>query len=284
MGYFNRIKQLEITLDTIQKSKVYHEVEVIIVDDASDENHIISQLFIDKYTFMIKVFRIPPHIKKWRNPAIAYNLAFEHTSSDWVIIQNPEVCHVGDICSYLLNSDLSPETYYAISVYAVKNVENNKLIKNYLNNENPYEIIVPKLGKEIGACAHSVGGWYSHKDYRPKAYHFCTVIHKSKLDLIGGFSPSMSNGVDYDDDEFLERVKRVCSVKFVWDRDSKCFGIHLWHPKFSYQGDQNIINCCRQHNKNIFDITMKNPTIIKVDRKELLPSLEDLNIIVSSKN
>lgn len=277
MGYYNRIEQLTITLDSIQKSSEVKNIEVIIIDDASSDNHIIPKELIDKYTFHIKVWKIPIHLKKWRNPVIPYNLGFEMAKGEWIIIQNPEVCHVGDICHYV-TTQTKPDNYYAFSVFSLLNNDINQIVKKYNSMEDSYSNIVSKLGSEIKTSS----GWYCHKDYRPKALHFCTAIHRSKLDLVGGFYPRMKDGVDYDDDEFLLRVSRVCNVFHVWDVESKCFGIHLWHPKFAYQGDQNIIQQYRNNNIAIYQQSVNNPLFIQAIRSRFLPPVDELIHISNS--
>ena len=54
-----------------------------------------------------------------------------------------------------------------------------------------------------------------------------TEIKKSDLDKIGGFDPIFKNGLWYDDDDFLNRIKRVSQV--VNTDDKNVFGIHLYH-------------------------------------------------------
>jgi len=48
MGYYNRLPQFSITLDSINKSSVKDNIEVIVVDDGSSDEHIITKDIISK--------------------------------------------------------------------------------------------------------------------------------------------------------------------------------------------------------------------------------------------
>ena len=190
MGYYNRRELLLKTLSTLLETKVPHEdIEIIITDDASKFEHDVSDL-VDKYSFKIILLKVSPEEKTWINPVVAYNKAITRATGDWIIIQNPEVYHSGDFLSFLLSADQNK--YWAMQVSAEKFTDYN--------------------------------GWYSHPIHRPCFYHFCTAIHSSKLSLVGGFNNAMANGVDYDDNEILERIKRVCEPEY-----SPVQGVHQWH-------------------------------------------------------
>ena len=48
---------------------------------------------------------------------------------------------------------------------------------------------------------------HPHESGRNTGDHFCSVIYKSKLDLIGGFDKRFAYGYHFNDDEFLLTVK-----------------------------------------------------------------------------
>ena len=97
MAYYNRLPQLEFTLKTIEMSKYEGEIEIIIVDDASDPNMMAKQGIGGRDN--IKITTISLENRWWNNPCIAFNIAFRQVSGDIVIIQNPECIHVGDVVS-----------------------------------------------------------------------------------------------------------------------------------------------------------------------------------------
>jgi hypothetical protein len=237
MAYYNRREQTLFTLDTINKSVFRDSIEVIIVDDGSDMDHDLSIVLELEYGFVIKLYKLND-IKTWVNSVIPYNIAISkiNPSSEWIIIQNPEVCHIGDIPSYIMSNG-NTEHYYAFHVFACKNENNNKILRSMALKD----VNINKLS----------GVWYCHEKYRNRPYHFCTAIHKSKLEKVGGFNPIMKDGVGYDDNEFLERIKRVCEIKYV----DTPYGIHQWHPIHYKYGELS------KKNRDIFNKAAENKTI-----------------------
>ena len=211
MSYLNRKQQFLKTLESIHNSSIPKEdYEIIVVDDGSEPEHDLSDVS------GIRLVKISKCNKNWTCPVIPYNLGITKANGDWIILQNPEVKYDdGDFLKFLIeNAD--HETYYSAHVLS-------------LNPDG------------------SPSSWYSHPEYRNCFYHFCIAIHKTKLDLLGGFNPEMKDGVDYDDVEFVERVKKVCSkMEYV-----KILCSHQWHPSFSYMYPDTHER--RQKNKEICD-------------------------------
>ncbi len=128
MAYYNRKQQTIFTLDTISKSK-HQDYEVIIVDDGSSSENRLEDV-IYKYKFPIKLIRIEPLNKKWINPCIPYNIGFKHASGDIIIIQNPEVCYIGDIISYVNNQLYNKhDMYLSFRCFASPSFEYNDRLK-----------------------------------------------------------------------------------------------------------------------------------------------------------
>jgi len=169
----------------------------------------------------ITLIRIPRDKKTWVNPVVAYNLALTYATGEWIIIQNPEVTHDDDFLKFL-NERGDPNVYYCTQVFAEQH------------------------------------GWYGHPEHRPCFYHFCSAIHTSKLQLIGGFNTDMKDGIDYDDNEILERIKRVCTPEYAPIR-----GTHQWHPSFAYQ--RSDVNMLRHKNYIVYQRTQMTPTLLYCD-------------------
>jgi len=225
MAYFNRKPQLAFTLATIGKSALKDRIEVIIVDDGSDNEHVLGCEDL-AYPFAIQVHRIAPEHKTWINPVIPYNLGISKAKGEWIILQNPEVCHVGDVCAYVASAD--PDLYHVLRVWALDEKVPVEAYRPIIMEENPY----PKVNRLTRRSWNGGWGgqWYStpRKPYR--AYHFCSALHSSVMAKIGGFNPVMASGVWYDDDELLARIRKVVTrVHFV---DGPIMAIHQWHPLF----------------------------------------------------
>lgn len=211
MAYLNRKPQFLKTLESIQNSSVKKEdYEIIVVDDGSEIEHDLSDVK------GIKLIKIPKNNKSWTCPVIPYNLGITKATGEWIILQNPEVKYEdGDFLKFLIENGES-DVYYSTHVLS-------------LNPDG------------------SPSSWYSHPEHKNNFYHFCTAIHRKNLDKLGGFNPEMKDGVDYDDDEFVKRVKKVCNkLEYV-----KFLCLHQWHPSFSYMYPDTEER--RQKNKELCD-------------------------------
>ena len=218
MAYINRIEQLTHTLNTISKSS-YKNIEVIIVDDGSVESERIDEL-IDYYDFEIKLIVVKESEKDWVNPCIPYNIGLSKVSGDIIIIQNPEVCHVGDILSYCAEHS-QDSIYLTFSVISSASLEDNKKIYSYMKNDRN---IPPHWDVNRVFTPHS---WYNHPTCRNSQFHFLSCMTRNTLTKIGGFNEKFRDGLSYDDDEFVSRIRKVVRCSTL--PPDIGFGIHLWH-------------------------------------------------------
>ena len=234
MAYFNRKDQLEMTLESIKKSK-YLNKEIIIVDDNSRPNQRV-ELFIDNYRnhLDIKVITIKENEKNWVNPCIAYNKGIKIASGDIIVLQNPEVMHVGDCLSFI-NDNLNEKDWISFNCYGSPNFQFNEKLKNKTSNEifnNIYNIQFNIGGNSVKR--DDIGGWLNHYEKHIVAYHYLAAIHKSDIDsyLDGGFNNKFKDSIGSDDDEL---IKRLIYYKFNFKttkfENGKPFCVHLYHDK-----------------------------------------------------
>ena len=207
----NRSIQTYFTLDTINKSS-YKNIQVILVDDSSDDPITIAKL--NQYNMHIELIQIKN--KFWINPCVNYNIGFKHVKGGKIIIQNAEVCHIGDVIQHVADT-VENNNYYAFDVYAIRTI-----------NENNQLYDMEKLNTMVRQNIISLAGmWYQHPIHRNEAFHFLTSMTKHTFDKIEGFDIDYAMGVDYDDADFLCRIRNN-GIKIITITDT-VMGVHQWH-------------------------------------------------------
>jgi GT2 family glycosyltransferase len=210
MAYYNRKKLLINTLNSISRSLLSPELfEIIIVDDNSSEEH---QLYDIKERFNhlnINIIEIKAKQKDWINSSITYNIGFNHIQFNRVIIQNPECFHTGDILLYTYDN-LKSNDYIAYGAYSLKYDDD-------INNFNIKDIPINMRGEN---------GWMNHSTIWPVYYHFCAAIYYNNILKLNGFDERYKDGIAFDDNELVERIKRCgLNMKIV----DYPFVLHQYH-------------------------------------------------------
>jgi glycosyltransferase involved in cell wall biosynthesis len=234
-AYYNRKDLFIKTLESIENSTI-KDYEIIVVDDNSSEEHRLEDL-TEKYP-KLKIIRINPEEKKWINPCMNFNIGFKEAKGDIVILQNPECKHNGDILNYA--SKIVKGQYFSFACYS--------LDRESTYSEKDFQIVDRSVTSD-GDLA-----WYNHSKYRPKAYHFCSVITKDDLNVLGGFDERYGDGIAYDDDEFLYRVRKIGLQVSIVDYP---FVVHQWHQSVNYShlGGQTLV----EKNRNLYhNFTLQN--------------------------
>ena len=161
MAYYNRKQHLVNTLWSMSQSK-YKNFEVIVVDDASDEEHRIVDL--KKQFGFLKTYRIRKDYKKHTNPCVPLNKAISMSTGDIIIIQNPECFHFDDVFTYTINN-ISKNKYLAYSVVNMnilnklkKMIENNTYYNdvNYLINNNFFRCYFLRQIQNVEKNSHEI--------------------------------------------------------------------------------------------------------------------------------
>ena len=226
----DRTKQLYFTLSTIQKS-MNQNIHLVIVDDS--ENDPVDRAILDKTGLYIDLIEINRSKKFWINPCVNYNIGFSFIKGNRVIIQNSEVCHVGDVLSFA--SEIHDDRYYVFDILASKGFTQNDEI--YLNAEN---LTFDELSRTFGhnpidsrynvLSPHLFELWYQHHLFNKRHYHFLTFTSKKVIETIGGFCLDYAFAVSYDDDDFVLRLE-IANIQIVNIVSTNCklLGIHLYH-------------------------------------------------------
>lgn len=227
MAYYNRKSQLEYTLKTIQMSK-FKNIEIIIVDDASRDEHRLEDI-VNNYDIDIKLIRVNPEDKTYVNPCMAYNRGFKEATGDIIVIQNPEVCHIGDVLSYV-NDNLEDGKYFSFTCAGLAREEYNPVFYRLYQDLDDINKVRDYLGELERIHTHTRQDfpfWYTHKQYRNTGFHFLSAITKNDLAKIGGgFDERYAQGTCWDDDGFVQviRHKRI-QLEII----EEVFSIHQYH-------------------------------------------------------
>jgi hypothetical protein len=241
MAYYNRKNQTLSTLDSFNKHYLgKYNFEVIIVDDCSNSENRLDDI-INNYNFKI-IYRYITFEEKGNrvNPCSVYNIGFKLATGDVVIIQNPECYHYTNIINNIKSLDLS-SNYYTALVMSSPSFNHNNFITN--NTNMIKNNMINYLEKEnIGQPYAFSKGWYNHPicpNIENHHLHFCSIISKEKLDILGGFDETYGNNYWYDDNEFLFRVKKILNPCFMMNT----LVIHLFHENGSAShNNKNIVN------------------------------------------
>jgi len=237
-AYYNRKQLFYNTLKSIEKSSLKNDLEIIVVDDASNDDQRIED-FIENFDLNLKLLRIERKDKWWTNPSIPFNKGFKLVTGDVVIIQNPECVHMGDILK-TVNENIQENIYLNFGCYSVDEKITSKITyisKNEFDEPKVMYYIEPMINR--GIIRDGETAWYNHSIYRPHQLHFCSALTKNDLFELGGFDERFANGIAFDDNEFLVRIKRkqLC-IKTI----DEPFVVHQFHGNTNYTAKINLFN------------------------------------------
>lgn len=222
MTYFERKNQLINTIKSFSMNG-YEGVELIIVDDASVEQLVTAEeLSCFAPNVDIRVIRVDPAKKKYFNPCISFNLGFAEARGRLIIIQNAECIHVGDVVSYC-RRNLDDNRYLSFGCFSI---DKESMIQ--ISNREKFDrsFLEKYISQEKAVNIDGENGWYNHSVFRPVAYHFTSALTRNSLDLLKGFDTRYAYGIAYDDDEFVERIRRSkMNIEIIDDVTV----LHQWH-------------------------------------------------------
>jgi hypothetical protein len=218
MTAHERSKQVYFTLSTISKY-AFKDIQIIIVDDSVNDKIKIEEL--SKFNIHIELIKIKRENKFWSNPCINYNIGFQYIRGGKIVIQNGEVCYVGDILQYV-NENIEDNNYYVFDVKPVRDFQCNEIIYS------ESELTIDLFNKDLYLPCFS--GWYQHTIHRNANYHFLAAVSKNTFDKINEFSYDYSFGSGYDDDDYvLKIIYNNIKIINVQNEIEKLGGIHLYH-------------------------------------------------------
>lgn len=213
----NRSKQTYYTLSTISRD-TYKDVQVILVEDSTTDP--INLETLKNYPFTIDFIRILPDKKIWGNPCINYNIGFQFIEGGKVIIQNAEVCHVGNLVEYV-HTSVVDNSYVVFDVKTTEGLQYNDIL---------YSTPIIDINVYSNKLIFSGESWYQSAIYRNLRYHFLTAVTRETFNKIGGFSYDYTVGNAYDDNDLVLKIDSLgIKTTSAAHTDIKCGGVHLYH-------------------------------------------------------
>jgi len=276
MPYKNRRKQLIRTLHTINKS-VEKDLEIIIVDDVSDEVEKVTNLS-NLFDLNIKVIEITAKQHLWKNDScITFNIGFGQARGDIIVFQSPECLHVGDILHYV-KTEINDMRYICFSCYAISKRNMKWITTIDFENEDADQLRTSLIGvcENLDATRESLKAsrkqcilenrpflpgniWYCHPEFRSWAPHFtAAMMKKVLLEEFGGFDERYKYARDYEDNELYCRIKRSNLEIIVPHPSKNPFVIHQYHTRTNILAEDGI-------NRKLFNDVTKKETGWKVN-------------------
>jgi len=214
--YYNRRKQFINTLDSIkQTSMSLNDIEVIVVDDASDDENSISDIHLLYPDINITVYSFKKEDKWWSCPVIPINKGISMASGDVILLLCAECLFVGDILSDIKNR-IKPNDYLVYSTLAISEEITN---------------IIPSISYNNLTSDLFKGDWYQHSIHNNKCYNFCTALLKQDLYRLGGFDERFAAGYDSGDLDFIWRVREIgMNIESI----DYPLTYHQWHPPYLF--------------------------------------------------
>lgn len=248
MAYYNRLEQLRYTLKSIDSSKEKN-IEIVIVDDFSDAVNSLDTINSEYPQLNIQVIKMSKIVgqKNYCNPCVPYNVGFKASRGNIIVIQNPECCHQGDVLADVA-ATITDQNYLTYHCWAC-----TKEDVRLLHQGNSISV-----GQENGKSR-----WYNHKTVNPVALHFTSAITRKNLMELNGFDEEFSMGFNYDDNEFLQRIKnKELKIEFI----ENPFVIHQYHRK-SYGHPNNPAPTT--YNEKLFHNTVTSKKIKAVNKENI---------------
>lgn len=261
MAYYNRKDLTLKTFESINNSENAHNCEVIMVDDASREEHRLEDL-IGKYKFDLKIIRLEKEDKWYVNPCIPFNKGIQASTGDIIFLQNPECLHTGDLITFAINN-LNSTQYFSFGCYSLNEESTNRIKELNLNKDGWLKELMFNISPIVEGPVHVDGslGWYNHSRFRPVGYHFCSAIFASQLKEMGGFDERYAPGYAFDDNEILARIMRKGLQVVVIDNPFVC---HQWHyadkEKPYKEFEDQIVDLLTRNRELYFNTTLKENT------------------------
>lgn len=231
-------------------------LQLILVEDSTDPNELLS--FSDLVAMLgvqheIDLLTISQDNKQWTNPCINYNIGFRLIRGSLVIVQNAEVCHVGNgVIDWVFRS-LREKEHVVFDVAASDSFQNNAVL---YSKQLPLTMLSAQITNDDDDD-HTK--WMQKKGdvQYDRCYHFLCATTRNTL---CPFNIEYKNELNYDDDAWLlSAVARDVSIRRVGAEEcgGSC-GLHQYHIRSVHDEQENTQNNAMHFFYSLFLFNTKN--------------------------
>jgi GT2 family glycosyltransferase len=220
----------------------YKDFEVVIVSDETQQPYKVPDL-----PYKTVMLNCSKKTDRWVGGMMVLNTGFLYAlkqKADVVLIQNAECYHVGDVITKA--ASVTDRNYISFGCYSLDE-------ETTFSKHDIFEVIKKS---DRGARIDGENAWYNHPTKRPVGYHFCSAITAANLKKLNGFDERYMDGVAYDDNDFLSRI-RLLRLRIDITEDP--FVVHQWH--FSGHGAIPNKSALIEKNKELYMMLKRNGNI-----------------------
>lgn len=186
MPYWRRQRELDRSLLAYRSVYPHRDLEISICDDGSPT---------PVYAPGCLVTTLPKKLKGL-NPCVPMNAAVRASTAPIVVLTNPEIEHLDDVFTDMLERLVDENTYVTATCYDVGGM---LLAGDGVDYRKNGRLPVPP-------GAH---------------FHFCAMLHRSLFDRVGGFDEIYRDGRSCEDADWLWKLSQygarfVTSPRVVW--------------------------------------------------------------------
>jgi glycosyltransferase involved in cell wall biosynthesis len=237
--YYNRMDLLVNTLRSFEEIYLENCLEIVIVDDGSDEKLDVKTLGTN---LDINVINLPKN-KKDINPCYPYNVGVRNSTGDVIVLSSPETMHTTNMFEISNNFEGIEDSYLLFSVFCltdktidIRNVDTSLFLEN--------------VGSEGYSYANKYGSWYLHSKYRNSGLNFLSAISREKYYELSGFDERYRYGTGFDDTEFRDRVYRMFDNIIYFDNANAIHQDHEVVNNMQPTTNQELYNKQLPYNNN----------------------------------
>lgn len=224
MAYHKRPDHLKNTIESYQHFYKNLDYELVVIEDTPSDAGKECAKVLERSGLKYKHVVVDRGHKEYRNPGVLYNQGVELADGEYIHLTNPENLHCGPILTHCLDH-ITSDNYivYGCRTLRLLPVSFEHALANIDGMTNWDE----------------AWGWYQHSVIYNRLLHFAAVISKELYIKIGGFDPRFDDGVGFEDNDFIRRIKQLNIPVLTFDEP---FAAHQSHERGHWANNGHTVN------------------------------------------